>query len=196
MANPIFEQLLSFILGQFNQNKPQILDQVKTAAAQEVEKPTEPVPVEITDGIDWTNGAQKVSEHFTVREMIYLPTWKRSALESDGLDATVKANLLILAKAMDQVREYFGKSVNVHVTYRPLEYNKAIHGALHSQHSVGSAMDFDVVGMTCGDAIRQIVKDNKLEDWKMRCEDNGENPAWIHLDLKPLEAGHARHFRP
>ena len=196
MANSLFDQFLSLILGQLSQNKPQMVEQVEAAVSQEVAKPTEPVQVEVADGVNWADGNQKVSEHFTIHEMVYLPTWKRMSNEADGLDTTVKANLLILAKAMDQVRDYFGKSVNVHVTYRPLEYNKAIHGALHSQHSVGSAMDFDIAGMTCGDAIRQIIKDGMLDKWEMRCEDNGENPAWIHLDLKPLEHGHARHFRP
>ena len=196
MANPIFDQIMKLISSLLTQNRSTILENVETQAVAEVAKPAAPVTVAITDGIDWTDGAAKVSSHFTVHELLYLPTWKRLANEADGLDATIKANLTELAKAMDVVRDYFGKSINTHVTYRPLEYNKQIHGSLHSQHSVGLAMDFDVSGMTCGDAIRQILKDDMLEKWGMRCENNGENPSWIHLDLKPLAPGGNRYFKP
>jgi uncharacterized protein YcbK (DUF882 family) len=196
MANPLIDKILDLVSNLLTQNKTAIVENVEKAAVTEVAKPVQPVAVEINDGIDWTNGAAKVSRHFTVREMLYLPTWKRLANEADGLDATVKANLTRLAFAMDSVRDYFDKSINVHVTYRPLEYNKVIHGALHSQHSVGLAMDFDVAGMTCGDAIRQINKDGMLEKWSMRCENNGENPSWVHLDLKPVPPGGNRYFKP
>jgi hypothetical protein len=194
MANPLFDQIQAFILGLLNQNKTVIVDNVQKQVVAEIAKPV--AEVEVKEGIDWTDGTQKVSDHFTVHEMLYLPTWKRMAVESDGLDATVKANLVSLAKAMDVVRDYFGKSINVHVTYRPLEYNKVIHGALHSAHSVGLAMDFDVAGMSCGDATRQMIKDGKLEEWGMRCENNGEEPTWIHLDLRAVPEGGHRYFKP
>jgi hypothetical protein len=148
-----------------------------------------------TVAIDWTNPDQKLSKYFTVKEMIYLPTWKRMANESDGLNEQIKENLLKLAQKMDTVREYFGKPINVHVTYRPLEYNKAIGGALHSAHTDGMAMDFDISGMTCDQVREELVSKGLLDQWAMRCEKRpGSN--WVHLDYRSLLPGGNRYFLP
>ncbi len=145
--------------------------------------------------IDWTNPACKVSKFFMVHEMLYLPTWKRLANESDGLNDEIKNNLIVLAQKMDIVREYFNKPVNVHVTYRPLEYNKAIGGALNSAHSEGKASDFDIMGMTCDEVRYALINNDLLKEWSMRCEKNpGSN--WVHLDYRDLKPGGNRYFIP
>lgn len=145
--------------------------------------------------INWTDLKCKVSNHFTVKEMLWLPSWGRLANEQDGLTDEIKTNLVNLANQMDIVREYFNLPIHVHVTYRPVEYNKAIGGALHSYHSMGGAMDFDIVGMSCDDVRKQIVDNNMLETWQMRCEDMLHG-NWIHLDIKPLSPGGNRYFKP
>jgi len=145
--------------------------------------------------IDWTDGAQMVSKYFTVHNMIYLPTWKRLANEADGLNEEIKENLIKLGQKMDTVREYFSKPINVHVTYRPLEYNKAIGGALHSAHSDGMAMDWDLMGMTCDEVREKLVTDKCLDTWAMRCED-APKTNWVHLDYRELKPGGHRFFIP
>lgn len=155
----------------------------------------EVVQIPTASSIDWTDPGVHVSKHFTVREMLYLPTWKRLANESDGLNDEIKANLVELGKKMDTVREYFDKGINVHVTYRPLEYNKAIGGALHSAHSDGQAMDFDVMGMTCDQVREELVSKGLLDQWALRCEKTpGSN--WVHLDYRQLAPGGNRYFLP
>lgn len=130
--------------------------------------------------IDWTNPKVKISKYFTVKEALYLPSWNRLANESDGLTDEIKNNLVILFNKLDKVREYFQKSINVHVTYRPEEYNKLIGGAPMSAHKIGKACDFDISGMNC-DEVRNKIMDNSLLDiWNLRMEHlDGSN--WIHL---------------
>lgn len=146
--------------------------------------------------INWKDGKSLVSKYFSVHECIFLPSWARMATEEDGLNDEIKDNLIKLCSAMDLVREYFDKPINVHVTYRPEDYNNQVHGAQHSQHKIGLAMDFDVKDLTCKDAIASILADNKLEEWSMRMENNGSDPTWIHLDLKEVIEGHSRYFIP
>ena len=146
--------------------------------------------------IDWTDPHCKVSDFFTVHECLNLPTWNRMATEADGLTEEVKANLIKLCTAMDKVRVFFNHSINVHCCFRPAKYNSEVGGAPHSMHSLGSAMDFNVVSLECKDAIAMMLKDNKLEEWGMRCENNGPAPTWIHLDLKIVPEGGHRYFIP
>jgi uncharacterized protein YcbK (DUF882 family) len=140
--------------------------------------------------IDWTNPLIKVSQHFSVQEALWLPSWNRMANEDDGLNDAVKANLITLMNAMDQVRDFLDKPIKVHVAYRPSAYNKQIGGATHSAHVLGLAMDFDA-GEDCDDTRAALLP--MLETWGMRMEKkDGSN--WIHLDLMPPNPN--RYFIP
>ena len=143
--------------------------------------------------INWSDGTSKVSPHFSVHEALWLPTWGRLATEADGLTLEIKANLILLFDRMEVVREFVGKAINVHVTYRPKLYNKEIKGATNSAHIYGKAIDFDVAGMTC-DAVRKLIVP-KLVAWDMRCEHlDGTN--WVHLDTKSVGSSGTRYFIP
>lgn len=147
------------------------------------------------ENINWDDLKSQISNHFTVKDAIFLPTWGRAATADDGLDDTIKANLNTLFTAMDIVRDHFGKPIHVHVSYRPVKYNEQIGGSQHSQHSVGLACDFDVIGMNCDDVRKEINDNSLLDKWNMRMEDApGSN--WIHLDLKDLAPGGHRFFKP
>ncbi len=150
--------------------------------------------------IDWTNPVDKVSNHFSVKECLWLPQWGRMANESDGLTDDVKTNLILLCDALDTVRDYFGVPMNVHCMFRPTLYNALVKGAKSSAHLIGSACDFDVSGKTCKEAQDKILSNKKLEIWMMRMEDNTKGgtvlPTWIHLDLRVPLPGHPRFFIP
>lgn len=125
--------------------------------------------------------ADKISKYFTYKEALWLPTWNRAAIESDGLTPEIIENLKELFGKMDSVREHFSMPVIVHVTYRPPAYNTLVGGAPHSAHTQGKACDFHISGSTC-DAIRQkILEDNILETLNLRME-NLPKSSWIHLD--------------
>lgn len=190
----LIQQILEMVVTAFSNNKPAVEKAVIQAVSKDVAQPVAPVQVEIKQEINWADPACKVSKYFNVKELLYLPTWKRMANEADGLNETIKENLVDLAKSMDTVRDHFGKPIRIHVTYRPLEYNKAIGGALHSAHSDGQAMDFDIVGLTCDDVRKAINDANLLETWQMRMENIDGN--WVHLDRRQPTAGGQRFFKP
>lgn len=84
------------------------------------------------------------------------------------------------AAALDNVRDFFGRPINVHCWLRPTAYNALVKGAPASAHLLGLATDFDVVGMSCDDAKAALLKAG-ASVYPGRGELNSTN--WIHLDL-------------
>lgn len=143
--------------------------------------------------IDWTNPKDKVSNHFTIREALWLPQWNRLADASDGLDKQIKLNIIELANRMDSIRELLAAAINVHCWYRPSDYNELVKGATNSSHKLGKAVDFDVTGFTC-DQIRTKLEPH-LEFYQLRMEQM-PGGTWVHLDTRdPGPSGH-RFFKP
>ena len=131
--------------------------------------------------IDWKDGSSKVSKYFTVKECLWLPQWNRLANDTDGLTSQIKANLVNLCQKMDVVREFFGQSINVHVTYRPEAYNTLVKGAKASSHVQGMAMDFHVSGIDCDDARAKLEGQLNALDMRMEKLPGGN---WVHLDTR------------
>jgi len=142
--------------------------------------------------------SDKISKYFTYKEALWLPSWSRMAMELDGLDVAVLHRLKNLFSLMDHVREYFNAPINVHCAYRPKDYNELVKGAKASAHLADrdmlAAVDFDVKGMDCKTAITRILNSNLLDTLKLRMENNGPNPTWVHLDTKPCAKD--RYFTP
>ena len=146
--------------------------------------------------VNWADPAVQVSKYFTVHEACWLPRWSRLATRLDGLDEPLQANLFgFLTGKMDAVREWFGLPINVHCCYRPTTYNALVKGAPGSAHVEGLAMDFDVETLACKDAVNAILAHDMLTAWGLRMENNGADPAWVHLDSRaPGPSG--RYFVP
>ena len=161
-----------------------VLTTVKQAKKdQDIEKP-----------IDWLDPSAKISEFFTVKEALWLPSWGRMANPTDdGLTPEHKDNLVKLFQTMDKVRRLFDKPIIVHVAYRPPIYNQMIGGSPGSAHKFGMAVDFHVSGIKC-DTVREVLVD-KLEEFGLRME-NLPGSNWVHLDIRPVAEGKNRYFLP
>jgi hypothetical protein len=142
--------------------------------------------------IDWTDGTQQVTEHFTVNDALMLHNWNRLATEADGADFD---KLTALCNMLEKVREQLGCPMTIHCVYRSPEYNLE-QGILKPTgmdvHAMNLACDFDCNGtMTI-----QEVKDELeplLEQLGIRMEKG--TTTWIHLDLRaPGPSG--RYFTP
>jgi zinc D-Ala-D-Ala carboxypeptidase len=137
----------------------------------------------------------KISHWFTWPEATYLPSWDRVAEEKDGLTEEVKTNLEKVFRKLDSIRDHFNRPINVHVAFRPTEYNKLVKGAANSAHLYGMAVDFDIKGWDCDKAREEILQCGLLEQLGLRMEDNpGSN--WIHLDCHEVHPGGKRFFKP
>lgn len=149
--------------------------------------------------INWQDPKSKITTNFTVKDGIYLPTWSRLANESDGLNDTIKENLINVCAKMEAIRILLGnRPIHVHCMYRPEMYNKIIGGSTKSQHMIGNACDFSLVGGSTNkdcDMVRETLKP-ELENLNIRMEDVSDksNRAWVHIDLKVPSPN--RYFKP
>jgi hypothetical protein len=160
----------------------------------------EPIVIKTTQPtvIDWTDPKAKISEYFTVKEALWLPSWQtmHSPTEEE------KLTILNHSKNMDKVREILGVPIQVHCWIRPIlnnpnsphhgeDYNSLVKGAKNSRHRFGDATDFDAVGLNC-DKVRELLE-SKLDELNMRMEKMpGSN--WVHVDSGPVIS--TRYFNP
>ena len=83
----------------------------------------------------------QLTEHFTLEEMTRSQAAVRLGLNNTPTAATV-ARLKKTAVKMELVRSLLGVAINTLSAYRSTAVNRAIGGALTSQHIKGEAVDF------------------------------------------------------
>lgn len=141
--------------------------------------------------INWSDPESQISEHFTVHEALFLPTWGRLATEADGLTDEIKNNLVNLCFIMEKVRILIGFPINVHCMYRPSTYSKLVGGSLTDVHTQGMAIDYDCNPNLSCDQVKAILIP-QLKALNIRMENNGSGALWIHNDIHSV--GNARYF--
>ena len=115
MANDILSQIIDFISNLLN-NKA-LLQEQQTAPQPVIvaqSKPVEEKPV-----IDWADPACRISNHFTVKEALYLPSWGVMHIPTES----EKIEIVNLAIKMDKIREFVNCPINVHCWIRPILNN-------------------------------------------------------------------------
>ena len=88
----------------------------------------------------------------------------------DGSDIPndVLPNIIELAKNLQVLRDYLGKSITINSGYRSPKYNAKIGGVKNSQHVKGKASDIVVKGMTPKEVA--LVIEGLIEKGKMKAE--------------------------
>lgn len=112
------------------------------------------------------NGNLKISSNFKVKEFAC----------KDGSD-TVFINLK-LVEILQNIREHFGRAVNVTSGYRTDTYNKKVGGATYSQHKYGGAADIYINGITPKE-IYDYVNNKYPEELGL-----GLYNTFVHVDVR------------
>lgn len=119
----------------------------------------------------------KLSPNFTLSELTHSETAERLGLDNTP-DEKVKANLVRLARILEDVRRVLGRPIMVNSAYRSLAVNKAIGSKPTSQHCLGCAADIRVPGLTPNDIVNLVVKSNIEYDQLIR-----EFDSWVHISI-------------
>jgi uncharacterized protein YcbK (DUF882 family) len=125
--------------------------------------------------INWHDNNQKISKYFTVGEVT------RRDPRRIPTNPIHVANILRLAKELDEIREEWGSAIAVTSWYRPPAVNAAIGGAKHSQHITGSAVDIKPVN-------GELLKMQKWLDTRWQgALGYGAKKGFVHLDLRGID---------
>lgn len=120
----------------------------------------------------------KLSEHFSLEELVYSDTAKRRGIDNSPSIA-VQSNLTRLAVALEAVRKAVGAPITVSSGYRCPALNKAVGGAANSAHLTGLAADITAKGLTPRQVAEAIVKAGVKFDQLIY------EGTWIHFGLAP-----------
>ena len=124
----------------------------------------------------------KLTENFSLSEMIKSETALRHGLENNPGDAEI-ANLKLLAeKVLQPIRNHYKTGVKVNSGFRHPEVNAAVGGSKTSDHCKGQAADIEIPGVANAD-LAEWIKGNLeftqliLEFYTPGIPDSG----WVHV---------------
>lgn len=119
----------------------------------------------------------KLTPNFTLEELTHSETAVRLGLDNIP-SKDVEANLVRLARMLEDVRKVLGRPIMVNSAYRSQEVNKAIGSKPTSQHCIGCAADIKVPGLTPDNIVKEILKTNIEFDQLIR-----EFDSWVHISI-------------
>jgi len=139
------------------------------------------------------NRTEKLSEHFTLGELIRSDTADRL-----GIDNMPPAELIpklerICTEILEPIREHFGKPFRPSSGYRSPAVNKAVGSSTTSQHCKAEAVDFEIPGVSNYELAVWIRDNLEFDQLILECYRPGEpNSGWVHVSLKEeIEANRA-----
>jgi hypothetical protein len=126
-----------------------------------------------------------MSDHFSIKELTYSDVAVRLGIDNTPNEETLKNLQLVTQHILEEVRAYFDKPVKVTSGYRSEKLCLAIGSKATSQHTLGQAVDFEVIGIP-----NQVVSDwivNNLDFDQCILEfwnPNQYNAGWVHCSYR------------
>ena len=126
----------------------------------------------------------KLTEHFSLAEMIVSPTAKKLGLSNTPTPEHIENMRYCCEKILEPVRAKFGP-VTVNSSYRAPLVNKAVGGSKTSQHVNGQAIDFEVKGVD-NKTVADWIGDNlEFDQVILEFYTKGDkNSGWVHASIK------------
>lgn len=196
----------------------------KKKAVEQVSQPVQPVKVQIEPEVNWNDPKSKLSENFSVKEALYLPSWGAQHVPSEEEKKAIKGIAEKVTKAINILEKKLGKQlqVSVHAWMRPGQanipgskwnggdYNRYIYETQvwknltpeqkaqkkvpNSPHKTGHAIDFHIVGYE-GKAKCAEIRQLLLPHLEeLGLRMEDLEGGWVHLDDLPVV--HNRFFKP
>ena len=122
-----------------------------------------------------------LTPHFKFSELAGTSHEKYRLLNLDEAQKQM-GKMYMLAGFAERVREIIGKPVIITSGFRCKELNKAIGGAITSQHTLCEAIDIVVKGMRCEDVFNRIVTSD-LKYNQIIIERNSKYSQWVHVSI-------------
>ena len=127
----------------------------------------------------------KLTENFSLAEMIVSPTAKRLGLSNTPTAEHIENMRYCCEKILEPVRAHFGKPVQINSSYRAPLVNKAVGGSKTSQHVNGQAIDFEVPGVDNKKVADWVADNLEFDQVILEFYTAGDkNSGWVHASIK------------
>lgn len=121
-----------------------------------------------------------MGRYFTRAELCASAVAKKHGIDNTPPPAvSVKLDTLI-NRCLDPIRAAWGKPIRVNSGFRSPALNKAVGGALNSQHTRGEAADITVGSREANARLLAMIRD-RFEYDQLIDEHDG---AWVHISYK------------
>jgi len=134
------------------------------------------------------NRNEKLSEHFTLGELVKSETAERQGIDNMPPDYLLSKLKRLCTELLEPIRMHYGKPFRPNSGYRSDALNQALGGSSTSQHCKSEAVDIEVPGISNYDLATWIANNLEYDQVILECYRQGEpSSGWVHVSLK--EAG-------
>lgn len=123
--------------------------------------------------LSWHNRNQKITEHFTVGELI--------GNSKPPTTAEEKENLIKVAQLAQKIRNKWGSGIVINSGYRDPEHNKRVGGVKNSQHVLGNALDIRPANGKIHEFHAWLYKHR--DEFGIGGFGHGHHKGFVHVDL-------------
>lgn len=129
-----------------------------------------------------------LSPNFTLEQLTNSQTAQRLGIDNTPDERAIANLQLVCANILEPALQNFG-SLAISSGFRCLEVNRAIGGAVNSQHTTGQAVDFEVYGMDNCDLAQWVVNNLMFDQLILEFHDHekGPNDGWVHVSFSDQE---------
>jgi hypothetical protein len=128
----------------------------------------------------------KLTENFSLAEMIKSETAMRKGLDNDPGEVEIENLRTLCENVLQPVRDAYGRGVKVNSGFRHPDVNAAVGGSRTSDHCKGMAADIEIPGVANADLAEWIQENLEftqliLEFYTPGVPDSG----WVHVSYDP-----------
>lgn len=123
----------------------------------------------------------KLSEHFTLEEMVRSATANRNNIPNTPSQAEIQWLQYLCVNVLEPLRNYMGRPITVSSGYRCPRLNALVGGVAKSQHQYGQAADIHILNKQDGDKIFAYLKTNKYVSKALYERSKSTGSRWIHV---------------
>lgn len=126
----------------------------------------------------------KLSQHFTIRELIHSDTALRLGIDNTPPEDVINPLIIVCCRILEPVRTHFQVPFSPNSGYRCSELNQALRGSKTSQHIFGQAVDFEIPGIPNYELAKWISANLIYDQLILENYTPGKpNSGWVHCSL-------------
>ena len=129
---------------------------------------------------------ERIVPGFWLSEFLQSDTAARQQLDNTPLPTEMANIRHLLAPGMQSVRDCLGQAVFVTSGYRSPVVNRAVGGAVNSQHTQGLAADFKCPAFGMPTTIVQYLLRHSTQ---VRYDQLIQEGSWVHISFSPTPRG-------